>query len=189
MKKIDLHTHYLPEGYVAALKKNIAGDPDGWPTPDWQPQTTLDFMKANDIQYSVLSLSSPHINFGDKAETLRLTDEANELGKNLTQQYPNQLGYFASLPLPYESDSIMTLKKALDQQDALGVTIPTNSRGTYFGSPILENVYQELNERHTIVALHPNDPANLPQNVDIGFPTPLLGFFMDTTMTFVNMLK
>lgn len=189
MKKFDLHTHYLPKSYVDALKKNIDGDPDGWSTPDWQPETTLNFMDDNEIQYSVLSLSSPHINFGDKSETLYLANDANSLGQNLTQQYPDKLGYFASLPLPYESESVEVVKNALDHQQALGVTVPTNSRGTYFGSPVLEKVYQALNDRNAIVALHPNEPANLPKNVDIGFPTPLLGFFMDTTMTFVNMLK
>ncbi len=186
--KIDLHTHYLPKGYVAALKKHIAGDPDGWPTPEWQADTTLNFMKQNGIDYSILSLSSPHINFNDKAETLRLAEESNQLGGELTTKYPKQLGYFATLPFPYEAESVAAVNRAFDQYQALGVTVPTNSRGTYFGSPSLDKVYQALNDRHAIVTLHPNEPSALPENVAPGLPTPLLGFFMDTTMTFMNLL-
>lgn len=188
-KKIDLHTHYLPKGYVAALKTHIAGDPDGWPTPEWQVGTTLDFMKQNGIDYSVLSLSSPHINFNDKAETIRLAEESNKLGNDLTLKYPKQLGYLATLPFPYETESVTAVNKAFDQYHALGVTVPTNSRGTYFGSPTLNNVYQTLDDRHAIVAMHPNEPSALPKNVDTGLPTPLLGFFTDTTMTVMNLLK
>ncbi|MBW1621899.1 amidohydrolase family protein [Lactiplantibacillus plantarum] len=189
MSKIDFHTHYLPTSYVEALKRHVPGDPDGWPTPEWTPQLTLNFMRDNDISYSILSLSSPHVNFGDKAETIRLVEAANDDGKSLAQQYPDQLGYLASLPIPYELDAVKTVQQALDQDGALGVTVPTNSRGLYFGSPVLERVYQELDARQAIVALHPNEPAILPKNVDIDLPVPLLGFFMDTTMTFINMLK
>ncbi|GAF37217.1 amidohydrolase family protein [Lentilactobacillus farraginis] len=187
--KIDVHTHYLPAGYVAALKQHIAGNPDGWPTPEWQVDDTLGFMKQNGIGYSVLSLSSPHINFNDKAETLRLAEEANQLGGDLTTKYPDQLGYFATLPFPYEAESVDAIKKAFDQYHALGVTVPTNSRGVYFGSPSLDKVYQELNDRHAIVTMHPNEPSSLPQNVNFDLPIPLMGFFMDTTMTFMNLLK
>lgn len=186
---IDFHTHYLPKSYQAALKQHIAGDPDGWPTPSWSPQTTLAFMAQNEIGFSVLSLSSPHINFGDKTETVRLAEDANTLGDHLSQDYPDQFGYLATLPLPYETESVTTIKKVFEQQHALGVTVPTNSRGIYFGSPILDRVYQELDDRSALVALHPNEPAEKPKNVDIDLPTPLLGFFMDTTMTFLNLLK
>ena len=30
----------------------------------------------------------PHVNFGDKAETIRLVEAANDDGKSLAQQYP-----------------------------------------------------------------------------------------------------
>lgn len=187
--KIDFHTHYLPTEYVNALSKHIDGDPDGWPTPKWNIDTTLDFMQDNGIAYSVLSLSSPHINFNDKQETIQLADDSNKLGFKLTTKYQDKIGYLASLPIPYEDDSVDAINKAFSEYQALGVTVPTNSLGTYFGSPTLDKVYQRLDDLNAIVALHPNKPSELPQNVNDGLPIPLLGFFMDTTMTFMNLLK
>lgn len=186
--KIDFHTHYLPESYLIALRKNISGNPDGWPTPNWSPKITLDFMDANGINYSVLSLSSPHINFGDKNETLNLANDINRVGANLAKEYPDKLGYLATLPLPYITESVAIFNDAI-ANNALGVTVPTNSRGIYFGSPIMDELYKVMNDKSVIVALHPNEPSASPKNVDIDLPTPLLGFFMDTTMTFVNLLK
>ncbi len=185
---IDMHTHYLPKRYTDALKQHIPGDPDGWPTPAWNEQVTLKFMKKQHISYSLLSLSSPHFNFGNKDETLAIARDANEVGDDLTQRYPDQLGYLASLPLPYEQESVQEIDWALAHR-ARGFTVPTNTRGLYFGTPIFDRVYQQLNQAKAIVALHPNQPAALPQNVNIDLPTPLMGFFMDTTMAFMNLLK
>lgn len=185
---IDFHTHYLPDSYVKALQKNFDGAPDGWPTPNWTPETTLDYMKENGIAYSVLSLSSPHINFGDKRETLALAADINAVGEQLQDAHPDKLGYLATLPLPYVDESIATINKAFDQH-AIGVTLPTNTRGLYLGDPLLDPVYEALNDNHAIVSLHPNEPSALPTNVDLGLPTPLMGFFFDTTMTFMNLLK
>ena len=188
MKSIDLHTHYLPKGYVAALEKHIPGNPDGWPTPSWKVEDTLELMARHDIEYSVLSLSSPHINFGSRNETIELAEEANELGKELTESYPDQIGYFASLPLPYVNETLRAVERATKEQRALGFTVPTNSRGAYFGSEVFDEVYEQLNEQKAIVALHPNQPQ-LPMNATIDLPIPLMGFFFDTTMTMLKLFQ
>ncbi|MCG0555266.1 putative metal-dependent hydrolase (putative) [Lactiplantibacillus plantarum] len=52
MSKIDFHTHYLPTSYVEALKRHVPGDPDGWPTPEWTPQLTLNFMREVDCKFN-----------------------------------------------------------------------------------------------------------------------------------------
>lgn len=185
---IDVHTHYLPKIYADALRKHIAGDPDGMPIPDWKPETTLNFMKKNHISYSLLSISSPHFNFGDKDETIEIARKANAEGEQLSRTYPDQLGYLASLPLPYADESVTEIDWAL-QHRARGFTVPTNTRGLYFGTPIFDRVYARLNEAHAIVLMHPNQPAASPMNVNIDMPTPFMGFFIDTTMTFMNLLK
>lgn len=185
---IDVHTHFLPKSYVDALKKNVVGDPDGWPTPSWNEQTTLGFMKKNKIGYSLLSLSSPHINFGDKEETVYLAQNTNDYGRKLSQQYSSQLGYLASLPLPYENESVDEINRSLSN-GAKGFAVPSNSRGIYFGTPLFEKVYERLNQEHAVVLMHPNQTPVKPMNVNVGMPTPLMGFLMDTTMTFMNLLQ
>ena len=59
---IDFHTHPIPEAFRQALSDmNI--DPiedDGFPLPEWTVDAHLNFMAQAGIDYSVLSLPSPH---------------------------------------------------------------------------------------------------------------------------------
>ena len=61
-----------------------------------------------------------------------------------------------TLPLPLVKESIETIDTAFDQLGALGFTLPTNARGIYVGDP--DKVLAKLDERHAVVALHPNEP-------------------------------
>lgn len=187
--KIDLHSHFLPQDYKDALKKHIAGNPDGWPTPEWDMQSTLNFMEQENIQKTIFELSSPHINFENKEETLRLAQEANNLGADLKKQYTDKVEYLITLPLPYESESIAEVKRNLDNLGPVGISVPTNSRGHYWGNPEFDNLYSELNKDHSIVVLHPNNLANFPQNSAFEVPVPLYNFLADTTLTILNMMK
>jgi len=69
---IDVHSHFLPDFYVQALREAGIHDVDGWPIPKWSVQDALNMMNANDIAAQVLSLSSPGITFakGQQARDL-----------------------------------------------------------------------------------------------------------------------
>ena len=64
---------------------------------------------------------------------LELTEEVNAYAEDLHHAHSDQLGYFASLPLPLVDESIRMIDHALDEQHALGFTLPTNARGIYLG--------------------------------------------------------
>jgi 6-methylsalicylate decarboxylase len=186
--KIDLHVHYLPESYKEALIKCGEINPDGFPTPAWNVETHLEVMDHLGIAASMLSLSSPHINFGDKNDTKDLARKANEEGAELVKKYPGKFGLFASLPLPDVEDSIREIKYAANVLHADGFTLPTNTQGVYLGNPCLDPVFEELNRCKSVVTLHPNKPSCIPEGVVEGLPIPMMEFFFDTTRTVVNMI-
>lgn len=186
--KIDLHTHYLPQAYKQALRKYCGEYPDGFPTPDWSPEQHLEAMNRLGIAVSMLSLSSPHIHFGDKKITKDLARTANENGAELVGKYPGKFGLLASLPLPDAEDSIAEIQYAADILRADGFTVPTNTLGVYLGNPCLNAVFEELNRRKSVVALHPNKPALVPEHVVEGLPVPMMEFLFDTTRTVVNLI-
>src|SRR5262249_51178932 len=65
-KKIDVHAHYLPDAYRAALLAAGHDRPDGFPqVPDWSVEEHLAAMDRLGIATSLLSISSPGIYFGD----------------------------------------------------------------------------------------------------------------------------
>ena len=36
--KIDMHVHYVPKAYREELLNKVEGEPDGFPTPEWNPR-------------------------------------------------------------------------------------------------------------------------------------------------------
>ena len=96
-----------------------------------------------------------HISAAPDDKMLELAEEVNTYAADITQQYSDQIGFFATLPLPLAEESVNTIDKALDDQQALGFTLPTNARGVYLGDERLDPVLEKLNERQATVAIHP----------------------------------
>ncbi len=188
ISKIDLHAHYLTEDLKEALLNRGEKNPDGFPTPEWTPEMHLEVMKHLDISTAMLSLSSPHINFGDDKAAKIIARSVNEAGAELAGKYPKQFGLLASLPLPNVENSIEEIQYAMDILHADGFTLPTNTQGVYLGDSCLDPIFEELNKRKAIVVLHPNKPSSVPKNVLEGLPMPMMEFFFDTTRTITNMI-
>lgn len=189
VSKIDMHVHYIPKAYRKALIKYYGdNNPDGFLTPEWTIEAHLNFMEKMNISTTMLSVTSPHINFGDDNAAKVLAREVNEDGAELVRKYPNQFGLLASLPLPNIEGSIEEIHYALDVLQVDGFTLPTNTQGVYLGDHSLDPIFAELNRRKAIVALHPNEPSAVPKHVLENFPTPFMEFFFDTTRTVANMV-
>lgn len=186
--KIDVHVHYLTQAYKDALLNMGEKNPDGFPSPEWDPEVHLKTMEHLGISSSMLSISSPHINFGDRNAAKILARKVNEEGAELVKTYPGRFGLFASLPLPNVEDSIDEMQYAKDILHVDGFALPTNTQGVYLGNPCLDPVFEELNRLKAVVVLHPNKPGSVPENVVEGLPIPIMEFFFDTTRTVINMI-
>ncbi|MGK9289525.1 amidohydrolase family protein [Staphylococcus warneri] len=187
MKKIDLHSHYLSPGFVKFLDDYFDGKGDGVPTPAFSVDDYLKLMAEEEIDYSVLSISSPHLSAAPDEVMLELTEEVNAYAEVLHHAHSEQLGYFASLPLPLVDESIRMIDHVLDEQHALGFTLPTNARGIYLGDDRLDPVLAKLNERQATVAIHPNEPKPVNEAIKAQILSPLMEFFFDTTRTIIFM--
>ena len=164
--KIDMHVHYLPQSYKEALLNSGEEKPDGFPTPEWNSDTHLEIMKRLGIATSMISISSPHINFGDEKAAKKLARIVNEEGAEVVKKYPNKFGLLASLPLPNIEDSVEEIKYAMDVLHVDGFTLPTNTQGVYLGNHSLDPIFDELNKRKAVIVLHPNKPSSVPKDVN-----------------------
>lgn len=187
MKKIDFHAHYISPGYRQFLDDYFGGRGDGVPTPTFSVDTHLKTMKKMDIDYSVISISSPHISAAPDEVMKSLAQEVNDYAAQLSKQYSDQIGFFATLPLPLVDESIKVIDQALDQQHATGFTLPTNARGIYLGDEQLDPILNKLNERHAVVAIHPNEPKPSIYAMKENILPPLMEFLFDTTRTIIFM--
>ncbi|MER5884499.1 amidohydrolase family protein [Streptomyces sp. NPDC001941] len=177
---VDVHTHFVTEGYVDAARRAGIAHPDGMPGwPSWSAKGALALMDAAGIGLSVLSVSSPGTHFGDDAAARALTREVNEFAADLHRERPDRFGHFASLPLPDVEGSLAEAAYALDVLGADGLAVETNAHGVYPGDVRYAPLWAELDRRGAVVFVHPTSPPN-GEAVSLGRPRPMLEFLFDT---------
>lgn len=194
--RIDVHAHYIPAEYRAALEAAGHGKPSGMPAiPRWSAAEHVGMMDRLDIETAILSISAPGLHFGDDTAARRLARYCNDEGAKAVREHPGRFGLFAALPLPDVAGSLAELARAFDTLHADGVVMESNYHGIYLGDARLDPVFAELNRRKATVFIHPTDPycpccqgqeaAALPP---LGYPYPMIEFIFDTTRAVFNLI-
>ncbi len=185
---IDVHSHIVPQNYVAALEQNGRLLEDGFPCPKWSVEAHRACMERVGISHCVLSVSSPHQMVGTAEEGLHLTQELNDQMAQMVKDDPAAFSFAACLPLPLVEESVAEAVRALDELDACAVKFPSNADGLYPGDERSAPLMEVLDERHAVVLLHPCKPPVVPQNCYTAGPLPLFEFLGDTTRAVINLL-
>lgn len=188
MEIIDVHSHFISQEYLNLLKKYGKENEDGFPTPSWSINEHLKYMNEVGITKSILSVSSPHFYFGDINETIQLGKHMDEEMACLKRDYPDQIGFASSLPLPDIQASMDAVEYAYDVLHADAIKIPSNAFGLYPGNEKYETLFQVLNERNAIVILHPTAPQSIPKECFTAGPLPLFEFLGDTTRAVIDLI-
>jgi predicted TIM-barrel fold metal-dependent hydrolase len=168
--RIDVHSHFLPPDYLAALSEAGIRDVDGYPLPEWSVDAALETMDGNGVGSSILSISSPGLSFvgGDTAH-----EPANENARALIEAHPDRFGAFALLPLPDIDASLREVSYALDTLGFDGVGVLTNYAGAYLGDRRFAPLFDELQRREAVVFIHPTQPPGFAR-LSLGLPAPVL---------------
>jgi predicted TIM-barrel fold metal-dependent hydrolase len=187
-RTIDVHAHYVPASYRAALMDNGHGQPDGFPQiPDWSAEEHVAAMDRLGIATSLLSISSPGVHLADEPAARDLAREVNEAGRRAVVDHPGRFGLLGSLPLPDVDAAIAEIAHCCARLDVAGFALLTNIGGTYLGDPAFQPVFRELDRRGARLFIHPTSPACW-QHTSLGRPRPMLEFFFDTTRAVVDLV-
>ena len=190
-RKVDIHAHAILPAYVQGLAR-LGIDPaaeEGYPVPAWSEAAHLQFMAEAGIDYTVLSMATPHIYNGDEKLSCQLAREINEETAALCRKYPAKFGFVAALPFPAIEGSLAEISNAMDKLGALGVKVPSNAAGIYLGDERWERIFAELNRRKALVIVHPSPARQLPrQGTVTGQVMALYEYPADTTRAMVNLL-
>jgi predicted TIM-barrel fold metal-dependent hydrolase len=185
---IDVHAHYLPDGYRAALLSTGYGEPDGMPqVPEWSATEHLAMMGRLGIDTALLSISSPGVQLGESVNATDLAREVNEEGHRLTVDHPDRFGLLASLPLPDVDAAMAEIAYCCDRLSVAGFTSLTNVDGRYLGDPDFTGVLDELDRRNARLFVHPTSPPCW-QQTSFARPRPMLEFLFDTTRAIVDLV-
>ena len=124
-RRVDFHAHAILPSYAEGLRRLgiDAKAEEGFPLPQWSVETHLAFMKDAGIDYSVLSMLTPHTYHGDAALAREVTRQVNEDYAALCRAYPDKFGFVAALPLPDAEGAIAEIVYAMDGLGALGVKV------------------------------------------------------------------
>ena len=68
---------------------------------------------------------------------------------------PGRFYTFAALPLPHVGESLAELTRTADSPAVVGVTLGTSVAGRQLDDPVFEPVFAELDQRGSVVFLHP----------------------------------
>ena len=183
-RTVDFHAHAILPAYVDALKRLgiDATAEEGFPLPKWSAAEHLQFMDAAGIDFTVLSMATPHI--PDRAAVRAINGEFAEL----CRRFPKRFGFVATLPLPDVDGSIEEFHYATEKLGALGVKVASNSNGVYLGDERLDPIFAALNEKNSLVIIHPSPARELPRSVVTGKVMALYEYPADTTRAVLNML-
>ena len=176
----------MPDAFRKWLPKldiDVIAD-DGFPLSQWSKEAHLEFMDEAGIDYTVLSMPTPHIHHGDDALSLQA---ATEIHDELALLKSDRFGWTACLPLPYVDGSIAEIRRCM-AKGALGVKVPTNANGVYLGDPALDLVMEELDRQHALVIIHPCRAKERPANCITGTVAAIYEYPTDTTRAVLNMI-
>ncbi|KAJ5413836.1 hypothetical protein N7509_000463 [Penicillium cosmopolitanum] len=152
--KIDTHHHFDPEFYNKAVR-NAGGDPSGFPTPEWSPESDEASMGANGTRTAILSVTAPGPVIVDNDQRAReLARECNNYTASLRDQNATQWGFFATMPSLLDTEGTLDeISYALDVLKADGITLFTRygPKNQYLGHQAFNPIWQELNSRHAVI--------------------------------------
>jgi aminocarboxymuconate-semialdehyde decarboxylase len=186
--RIDVHQHVVPGFYAEALAAH-GGDPSGSMTPQWSPQSAIDFMDSQQIATGILSVSTPSVVGWSTNERREMARRINEYVADLVAERPERFGNFATLPLPDIDGALAELDHSLDTLDADGVVLLASYEGKYLGDPAFEPLWAELDRRRAVVFEHPGaTPGQLPIPPAAGVAPPMANFPFETTRTALQLV-
>ena len=188
---IDFHCHAILPAYIRGMEK-LGIDPaaeEGYPLPRWTLEEHLEFMTEAHIDYSVLSMPTPHIYRGNERLAAQVAREINEEMAELCRDHGDKFGFVATLPTPCVKSSLEEIRFCLDELNALGVKVPSNSDGVYLGDPGMDEIFADLDRRGALVILHPSPAREVPrEKVVTGRVMALFEYPTDTTRAVLNLL-
>jgi predicted TIM-barrel fold metal-dependent hydrolase len=176
--RIDAHAHVHPTAYREALGSR--------PLPATSLDGYRETMERYEIDAAVLSVGPPAAFIGPAAKPAELARRANDGLAEVVRADPRRFAGLITLPLPDLDAALAELAYGYDELGLDGVLLISNTAGTYLGDPVLEPLFEALDERGAYAFLHPGLPPHplpLPQH-----PMWLYEFPFDTVRAVTNLI-
>jgi predicted TIM-barrel fold metal-dependent hydrolase len=185
-RRIDVHFHHIPPFYRDAVYSAGRGPAIG-KYPEWTPQLALELMDRHGIAVALTSLAQPGVGFGPPAGAQELARRCNDYAAELCARYPNRFGAFATVPMTSPEAACQEIAYCLDRLGMDGASLFASYGEKFLGDPLFDPVFQMLNERGTVVFVHPGlHPSS--KGLELPWPGFMMEYLFDTTRAAVNLI-
>ena len=198
MSIIDFHNHYYPPSYLDALRSEetsvrVSVDSEGNPVLHSPGDSNVAVRGHRDIAYrqtvldeegidkQVLSFTSPgvHVHPPERARAFaRMVND--DLGA-IVEERGDRFGALATLPLNDPDESVVELKRAMQELGFRGFMLFSNINGVALSDERFWPLYQAADELGAVLYIHPTHPVGVEAMTDYWL-MPLVGFTFDTTL-------
>ena len=194
---IDVHNHFYPPEFVAAIKKGpsrIAVEEDADGNPVFVSPGDRNFLVPGhrDIDYrervivdagidmQVITLTTPGTTMEEPKQSAYLASHVNDAFAKIKQDRPKRFTSLATLPLNDPKASVQELERVTTMGFA-GVMVYASVDKVALRDDRFLPLWEKANELGSVVHIHPNYPPGVEAMEDYWL-MPLVGFMFDTTL-------
>lgn len=200
MKRIDLHSHVIPETIVAAMSSDPAyntriegaGDKRVFVRGNvrfdlipefYDPAAKIESMDRKGLDVSVISPGpqSFFYNLKDADFALKTAKLVNDGLASMVEHNPARLRGMATLPMQHPEAAIAELERVVKQHRFKAVEIGTAVGEEELADPKFRPVLRRIQELKMVVFAHPNTQGSAGR-LDCYYLTNLIGNPLDTTV-------
>jgi aminocarboxymuconate-semialdehyde decarboxylase len=195
---IDVHNHFYPPEYLAALRSGasrvrVTMDGAGNPLIHYPGDYNVAVRGHRDIGYraevlaregvdtQVLSLTTPGTHVESPAEAAHLASLVNDAFARIVAESGGRFAALATLPLNDPPAAVRELERAAGQLGLPGAMLFSNVNGVALADPRFEPLYELADSLGAVLHIHPTSPVGVEAMTEFWL-MPLVGFLLDTTL-------
>jgi aminocarboxymuconate-semialdehyde decarboxylase len=198
MKIIDVHNHYYPPEYLAALEPagsvlQVTRDADGNPVIHYPGDYNVLVPGHRDIAYrqtvldehgvdvQMITLTTPGTHVEPPEVAVRLAALVNDAMGRVRAERSSRFTALATLPLCDPGASASELGRAMRDLKLPGAMLFSNVNGIGLDDERFRPVYEVANDLDAVLMIHPTFPLGV-EAMEQYWLMPLNGFLFDTTL-------
>jgi aminocarboxymuconate-semialdehyde decarboxylase len=198
MKVIDVHNHYYPPEYLAALEAagsvlQVTRDADGNPVIHYPGDYNVLVPGHRDIAYrrtvldehgvdvQLITLTTPGTHVEPPGVAVRLAALVNDAMGRVRAERSSRFTALATLPLCDPGASASELGRAMRDLKLPGAMLFSNVNGIGLDDERFRPVYEVANDLDAVLMIHPTFPLGV-EAMEQYWLMPLNGFLFDTTL-------
>lgn len=203
MRLVDVHNHFYPPEYIAALTTGpsavrVTMDPEGNPCLHYPGDYNVavrghrdiawrqDVLERAGVDVQVLTLTTPGTHVETPARAHDLARLVNDAFAAITHERA-RFRALATLPLNDPAASARELERAVRELGFAGAMVFSNVNGAALADDRFLPLWEAADELGAVIHIHPTDPVGV-EAMTVYWLMPLVGFLMDTTLAAAHLV-